>query len=87
MLAEFHRVLAPGGHLLLAVQVGDGPLHVEQAFGHTICLDFRCWRPDHVAGKLATAGLALRAQLQREPDEAESVPQAFLLAHKSSELT
>lgn len=81
------RAQAPGGHLRLAFQVGDEPLHVEQAFSHTICLDFRRWRPDHVAGQPARAGLALRAQLQREPDKAESVQQAFLLAHETSELT
>lgn len=33
VFAEFHRVLAPGGYLLLAFQVGDEPLHLTEAFG------------------------------------------------------
>jgi ubiquinone/menaquinone biosynthesis C-methylase UbiE len=40
VFAEFHRVLAPGGHLLLAFQVGDEVSHRTEAAGHAISLDF-----------------------------------------------
>jgi SAM-dependent methyltransferase len=84
--AEFHRVLAPGGHLLLGFQVGEEPLHLSEAFGKPVSLDFRRRHPDHVAELLAQVGLTLRATLRRQPDEEgpfpERTPQAFVLARK-----
>ncbi|GAA4571727.1 class I SAM-dependent DNA methyltransferase [Planotetraspora kaengkrachanensis] len=82
VFAEFHRVLAPGGHLLVAFQVGDEPLHLARPWGHEVSLDFRRRRPDHVAGLLGQAGLAVRARLVREPEGPDTAPQAFLLARK-----
>ena len=86
--AEFHRALAPGGHLLLAFQVGDEPLHVTQPFGHAVSLDFNRSSPDRVAAALGRAGFALDARVRREPDDIEDgtskVPQAYLLAHRAT---
>ncbi|MFE0191032.1 class I SAM-dependent DNA methyltransferase [Streptomyces sp. NPDC058989] len=84
LFAEFHRMLAPGGHLLLAFQAGDEPLHLERPFGHPVSLDFRRRQPDEMAALLARAGLDVRARLLREPEEAmgESAPQAYLTARK-----
>ncbi|WP_031507974.1 class I SAM-dependent methyltransferase [Streptomyces megasporus] len=76
---EFHRVLAPGGLLLLAFQTGDGVLHLDEALGHEVSLDFHRLRPDHVAGLLDEAGFEVRARVLREPEE-ERTPQAYLLA-------
>jgi SAM-dependent methyltransferase len=36
ILAEFHRVLAPGGHLLVAFSASEGPSHPAQVFDHTV---------------------------------------------------
>ena len=87
--AEFHRVLAPGGHALLAFQVGDEPLHVEEAFGRAVSLNFYRRQPDRVAELLSRAGLDVRARLQREPDVEgefpERTPQGFLLARKPAD--
>ena len=87
-LAEFHRVLAPGGHLLLAFQVGDEPLHLAEAKGHDVALDFHRRRPERMAELLSAAGLDAHARLVREPEGTgqfpESTPQAFLLARKPS---
>jgi hypothetical protein len=33
VFSEFHRVLAPDGHLLLAFQVGEQPRELDEAFG------------------------------------------------------
>jgi SAM-dependent methyltransferase len=86
VFAEFRRVLAPGGHVLLAFQAGDEPLHLTQALGHAISLDFHRRQPDRVAGLLGQAGLVVRARLLREPDDdgdfAERTQQTFLLARK-----
>ena len=84
VFTEFGRVLAPGGHLLLAFQAGEETLHLSQAQGQAICLDFHRRRPEHVARLLEQAGLQVRARLLREPDQdgdfPERTPQAFLLA-------
>ncbi|WP_432140926.1 class I SAM-dependent DNA methyltransferase [Streptomyces sp. bgisy084] len=84
LFAAFHRLLAPGGLLLLAFQTGDEPLHVAQPFGHPVALDFRRRRPDRIAGLLTAAGLEVRTQMLREPDEelGESTPQALVIARK-----
>lgn len=86
VLAEFHRVLAPGGYLQLAFQVGDEPLHLSSAGGHEVSLDFHRRRPEHVADLLVAAGFDVRATLWRAPDEegefAERTPQAYILARK-----
>ncbi|WP_408649001.1 class I SAM-dependent DNA methyltransferase [Streptomyces poriticola] len=84
LFAEFRRVLAPGGYLLLAFQTGDEPRRVERPFGHPVSLDFRRLRPGRVAELLEGAGFGLRARTVREPAEesGESTPQAFLIARR-----
>ena len=82
VFAEFARVLAPGGHLLLAFQSGDEPRHITHAYGHDIALDAYRLPPDGIAVMLNNARLAVQSQLLRAPDESEKTPQAFLLARK-----
>jgi SAM-dependent methyltransferase len=84
VLAGFHRVLSPGGRLLLAFQVGDEPLRLTEAFGRTVTLDFHRWSPDRLAELLAEAGFAVDARLVREADATERTPQACLLARKTT---
>ncbi|CAM3944477.1 class I SAM-dependent methyltransferase [Nocardiopsis rhodophaea] len=83
VFAEFDRVLVPGGHLLLAFQVGEEPLHIADPFGHQVSLDFRRWAPDRIVGMLGETGIAVGAKLLRDPDGTERVPQAFLFARTS----
>jgi SAM-dependent methyltransferase len=85
VFAEFHRVLSPGGHLLLAFQAGDERVHIEQGYGHAVSLDAYRRSPDLVAELLSQAGLVVRARLLREPGPNEKVPQACLLARRSAE--
>ncbi|MCW2536601.1 MAG: Methyltransferase protein [Modestobacter sp.] len=82
VFAEFRRVLAPGGWLLLAFQAGDESLHATEWFGHPVSLDLHRRPPELVAELLGQAGFAVSAQLVREPDEssAEKGPRAHLLA-------
>ncbi|MGC4891332.1 class I SAM-dependent DNA methyltransferase [Micromonospora sp. DT227] len=82
VLAGFHRVLAPDGHLLLAVKVGDRLDRREQAYGHAVGFDVHWLPPERLAEQLAAAGLAARATVVREPVGAERQPQAFLLAQR-----
>jgi SAM-dependent methyltransferase len=85
VFAEFHRVLSPGGRLLLAFKVGDRRRHLDHAYGHPLSLDVYWMSPDSVAEKVSKAGLVMDAQLIREPDETEKPRQGrqgFFLAHK-----
>lgn len=80
--AEFHRVLTPGGHLLLAYKVGDERVHLDHAYGHDLDLDVYRFPPERVAELLREAGLTEVARLVREADSRENTPQAFVLARK-----
>jgi predicted methyltransferase len=82
VFAEFHRVLAPGGHLLLAFQVGDEVLHLTQAMNQMVSLDVYRLSPDRIAKQLIEAGFTMVARLLREPEQTEKVQQAHLLARK-----
>ncbi|MET9529983.1 MULTISPECIES: class I SAM-dependent methyltransferase [unclassified Streptomyces] len=80
VFAGFHRVLAPGGRLLLAFKAGDELRHLDHGYGHDLSLDVHWLPPGRVAGWLADAGFDVRAQLVREPDPQEKQPQAYLQA-------
>lgn len=86
VFAEFHRVLAPGGQLLVAFQLGDEVDHRTEAAGHAISLDFHRRQLDHVAESLRAAGLVERARASRQPDQDGDFPertaQGYLLARK-----
>jgi ubiquinone/menaquinone biosynthesis C-methylase UbiE len=82
MLAEFRRVLAPGGHLLIAFKVGAEQVRLEHAYGHDVDLDVHRFPPERVAELLRKEGLFEVARLVREADEQERTPQAFLLARR-----
>ncbi|NUW37005.1 class I SAM-dependent methyltransferase [Nonomuraea sp. SMC257] len=82
VFAEFHRVLAPGGQVLLAFQVGDDHVRQTEAFGQQIALDCY-WRPlEHVADLLGRAGFVENARLVREPDGTAKLQRACLLARR-----
>jgi SAM-dependent methyltransferase len=83
--AEFRRVLAPGGHLLIAFQAGDECLHLTEAFGRPVSIDAYHRSPDHVAGLLSQAGLIVTARLLREPEQAEKDQRAYLMARRPGE--
>ena len=83
-LAEFARVLAPGGQVLLAFQTGAGErLHQTDWHGHAVALDHYRRTPADVAAQLATAGLHAHTTLTRDPLPAESAQRCYLLADHS----
>ena len=80
-LAEFARVLAPGGRLLVAFQTGAGErLHQTDWHGHEVSLDHYRRDPGEVADQLTAAGLHVTARLVREPEAGESADRCYLLA-------
>ncbi|NUS43265.1 MAG: methyltransferase domain-containing protein [Mycobacteriaceae bacterium] len=85
MFAAFYRMLSPGGHLLVAFQIGDAPLHLVRPFGYDVSLEFHRRQPDDITALLEAAGFDVRTRLQRAPEEGlENTPQAYLLARKPS---
>ncbi|MFD0141697.1 MULTISPECIES: class I SAM-dependent methyltransferase [unclassified Streptomyces] len=84
ILSEFHRVLAPGGHLLVGFWAGDDPSRPTKVFDHAVVPAYR-WCPDHLAALLREAGLAEAARLVREPlpTDRRQFQEVHLLARKS----
>jgi SAM-dependent methyltransferase len=84
--AEFRRVLAPGGYVLLGFQVGDEVMHRSEGLGHQISLDFHHRQPGQLAGLLGRAGFAVCSRMVREPDGNPEFPeqhsQGFVIARK-----
>ena len=79
-LAEFFRVLAPGGQLMLAFQVGEDELHLDEAFGTAVNLTFYRQQPDEIAQLLTDAGFQLWATAVKEPEGTERTPHGFVMA-------
>ncbi|MFE4176836.1 class I SAM-dependent methyltransferase [Streptomyces sp. NPDC056909] len=84
VLAEFHRVLAPGGHLLVGFSASAGPSHPTQVFDHTVAPAYRWW-PDHLATMLREFGLAEVGRMVREPQPTDrrQFQEIQLLARKA----
>lgn len=84
-LAEFHRVLAPGGLVALAFHAGTQAVHVDELFGCPTSLDFYYHQPDDVLAALRAAGFTLSARLDREPyaDIEHQSRRTYLLAART----
>jgi SAM-dependent methyltransferase len=84
-LAEFFRVLRPGGLLLLAFHIGDECRHLDEWWDLPVSLDFYFLQPHDVRAQLEAAGFVVVATLVRQP-YAPSVEhqseRAYLLARK-----
>ncbi|TDD44633.1 class I SAM-dependent methyltransferase [Nonomuraea terrae] len=82
--AEFRRVLAPGGCLLLGFfEAEGGPVTV---FDHAVAPAYR-WPIDELAGLAYEAGFAEIGRMSREPREGERFRRGHLLMHRVSEGT
>ncbi|MFC7241883.1 methyltransferase domain-containing protein [Catellatospora aurea] len=84
ILDEFHRVLAPGGHLLIGFSASDDPSHPTQIFDHSVAPAYRWW-PDHLAALLRKAGLAEVGRMVREPqpEDKRQFQEVQLIARKA----
>jgi hypothetical protein len=83
-VAEMHRVLLPGGRLLLAFHVGEGSIHVEEFLGRRVALDFVMFTPQSVSGELIRAGFVAVEAIERDPYPGLEYPsrRAYLFARK-----
>ncbi|SEC94017.1 Ubiquinone/menaquinone biosynthesis C-methylase UbiE [Streptomyces sp. 3213] len=84
VFGEFHRTLAPGGHLMLAGHVGDNQLRrPTQAYGgHPVSYESHLIPPERIAELLERAGFAITARLIQEPTAESKRTYATVLARK-----
>ncbi|RKS77239.1 methyltransferase family protein [Actinomadura pelletieri DSM 43383] len=80
IFAEFHRVLAPGGHVLVGFQTCEAG--TPEPFDHKVALAYR-WSPDGLSAVLRRAGLVEAARFVRQPTSIhERTPAGVLLLRK-----
>jgi SAM-dependent methyltransferase len=81
--AEIHRVLRPGGQVLVAFHIGTEVRHLDEWWDEQVDVDFRFFEPAHITGVMEDAGLGITARLERScyPHEAQT-RRAYLLAHR-----
>jgi len=77
---QFHRVLTPGGRLLLAFQVGKEVRHRDEVFGRPVNLDWYRQDPQEVADLLRRSGFRLLSTTVQESDGTQPTAQGYLMA-------
>jgi SAM-dependent methyltransferase len=71
VFAHFHRVLRPGGQLMVGFHVGDGSRLKTQGYGgHPMNVYVHLRRPARVSEWLRQAGFTIAAELLLDPDDA-----------------
>jgi ubiquinone/menaquinone biosynthesis C-methylase UbiE len=81
-LAEYRRVLADGGLLLIAVHAGEEVRHSAEWFGAEVDVSFRFFDSAWLGTELERAGFAVEALTHRQPYPGAEVatPRAYFLA-------
>jgi SAM-dependent methyltransferase len=78
-LAEFRRVLGPGGVLLAAMHGGTGEIGSDKAFGFPVPVRATLVSLDEIAAMAETAGLEIRERHERAPYPGEYPSQRVYL--------
>jgi SAM-dependent methyltransferase len=81
---EMHRVLQPGGLLLLAFHIGNETRHVTEMWGCAVSLDFYFFPPAEILRLLTEAGFAIEETVERDPypDVEHQTRRACIFARK-----
>lgn len=83
LLAEFHRVLAPGAPLMLTFQIGPEHSRRTEFLGTPIDISWYRQQPGELTDLLGDAGFSLWASAVREAEGTEKCPQGYILARKT----
>lgn len=81
ILAEFARVLAPGGQLLIGFHVGAGVRHLAHAYGHDTDYDVHLVLPQQLSRMLMAQGFRITA---RQEMAGRNRPGCVLLATRDT---
>lgn len=82
---QMHRVLRPGGLLLLAFHIGNEVLHEDELWGQKISMDFLLFQPSEIRLDLEKAGFNIEEIVEREPYPDVEYPsrRAYIFARKT----
>jgi ubiquinone/menaquinone biosynthesis C-methylase UbiE len=82
---EMHRVLQPGGLLLLAFHAGDEIIHPAELWGRPITMDFFLFEPAVIRQYLESAGFVVEETVERGPYPEVEYPsrRAYLFTRKA----
>ena len=79
VLAEFWRVVQPGGHLLMAMHGGTGEIGASNWFGRGAEFRASLWSLDALSAAVEAAGFALWRKQARQPYPAEHATERFYI--------
>ena len=89
-MREMHRVLHPGGWLLMSFHIGKEFEHVDDLWDCQVSLDFYFYRPEQVMRDLRSAGFAIEEVIERDPYPPEVEYQsrrAYVFARRPADTT
>ncbi|MDX1435752.1 MAG: class I SAM-dependent methyltransferase [Anaerolineales bacterium] len=84
VLREMHRVLIPGGFLLVAFHIGDEVIHLDEWWDKSVSLDFYFYGLEEMQTYVREAGFSPEESLEREPyiDVEHPSQRGYILAKK-----
>jgi SAM-dependent methyltransferase len=87
-LSELRRVLRPGGILLLSFHIGDDSIHLDEWWGHSVCVDFFFFRTEEMADFLRASKFEIDEIVEREPypDVEHQSRRAYIFARRPAQV-
>jgi SAM-dependent methyltransferase len=83
-LAEFRRVLRPGGGMLIAMHGGDGETGAAEWFGHPVQVRATLVRMGELSAMAGAAGFSVIEQHERAPYDSEAPTQRLYIWAQAS---